>query len=92
VAVDVNASDAGHVFLSEPFYPQRRAFVDGRPVEAVEANLAFTAVPVPAGRHLVELRHVPTAFHRGLWIGVLTMVVWAGARLPRRLDISSNRH
>jgi hypothetical protein len=28
--------------------------VDGRPVEAVPAQLAFSAVPISAGRHRVE--------------------------------------
>jgi len=80
VVVDVGADAPGYVFLSEPYYPERQAFVDGRPAETVEANLAFVAVPVPAGRHRVELRYVPTTFRAGLAVSVLTLLAWAGGR------------
>ena len=74
----VNAPASGYVFLSEPFYPERKAFVDGQPVTAVKANLAFTVVPVPAGTHELELRYVPTSFRLGMAISGLTLLGWAG--------------
>ena len=70
------------MFLSEAFYPEREAFVDGRSVTPVRADLAFTAVPVPAGSHQVELRYTPTSFRMGLGLSVLTVIVWTG--LSRR--------
>jgi hypothetical protein len=76
VSANVDAAAAGLLFLSEPFYPERQAFVDGMPVRAVRANLAFTAVPVPAGRHHVELRYVAGRFHAGLAISGLTLAAW----------------
>jgi hypothetical protein len=84
VAADVDAPVAGFVFLSEPFYPERVAFVDGRIVQARKANLAFTAVPVPAGRHRLELRFVPSSFNTGLVVSALTMVAWTGAAVLAR--------
>jgi uncharacterized membrane protein YfhO len=88
VTADVDAPVAGFVFLSEPFYPERVAFVDGRTVQARKANLAFTAVPVPAGRHRVELRYMPSSFNTGLVVSALTMVAWTGAAVLAR----SRRH
>lgn len=82
----VHADVPGYVVLSEPYYPERRAFVDDRPVAALRANLAFTAVPVPAGTHRLELRYVPSSFRLGLGISVLTLLVWAGASWRRRHD------
>jgi hypothetical protein len=81
----VEAPQPGFVFLSEPFYPEREAFVDGERVTPVHANLAFTAVPVPAGSHQLELRYSPTSFRLGLGVSVLTVVVWAGLSRRRRV-------
>jgi len=81
LSATVNAPVAGYVFLSEPFYPERKAFVDGQEVTAVKANLAFTAVPVPAGSHRLELRYVPSSFRLGVGISVLTLIVWIGASI-----------
>jgi hypothetical protein len=88
VSAEVDAPVPGFVFLSEPFYPERVALVDGRPVQARKANLAFTAVPVPAGQHRLELRYVPSSFNTGLGVTALTMVAWTGASVLTR----SRRH
>jgi hypothetical protein len=78
---DINASRPGYVFLSEPDYPERHAFVDGERVAIRKANLAFVAIPVSAGRHVVELRYVPTLFHRGVAISGATVIAWSGVLL-----------
>ena len=97
LVVDVEAPAPGFVFLSEPHYPERRAFLDGQEVGALTANVAFTAVPVPAGHHRVELRYVPSRFRLGLVIAALTIVGWIGARriqvasLPAEIDRSMIR-
>jgi len=84
VIASVEASAPGYLFLSEPFYAERDAFVDGQRVTPVHANLAFTAVPVPAGSHQLELRYTPTSFRLGLGLSVLTVVVWTGLSRRRR--------
>jgi hypothetical protein len=78
VTLDVDAPVPGLVFLSEPFYPERLAFVDGREAPTHKANLAFTAVPVPAGRHSVELRVTPRSFYYGLGVSGVTLIAWIG--------------
>ncbi len=77
VVVNVEAPVDGYVFLSEPFYPERAGFVDGRRVDLLRANIAFVAVPVPAGQHQVELRLVPSRFQAGLAVTTLTAGMWA---------------
>jgi hypothetical protein len=84
---DVDAPAQGLVFMSEPFYVERHAFVDGHRVTPLIANLAFTSIPVGAGRHRVELRYVPESFYVGLGATGLTLACWIGlVRLtsPRR--------
>jgi uncharacterized membrane protein YfhO len=84
LSVRVDAPADGFVFLSEPYYPQRRAYLDGRPVIAMRADLAFTAVPVPAGEHVVELRYDASRFYAGSAISGLTGVGYAALALGRR--------
>jgi len=84
LAASVEASAQGFVFLSEPFYQEREAFVDGQRVTPVRADLAFTAIPVPAGSHQVELRYTPTSFRLGLGLSVVTVLVWTGLSRRRR--------
>ncbi len=81
----VNAPAHGFVFLSEPYYPERQAFVDGQPVAAVKANVAFTAVPVAPGWHDVELRYVPRSFYQGITISLATLIAWTLIGRRRRL-------
>jgi hypothetical protein len=83
VVVDVKADSAGVLFLSEPFYSERRAFIDGQRATPRRANITFTAIQVPEGTHRVELRLVPRSFHIGVGITVLTLTVWLGAVVAR---------
>jgi hypothetical protein len=84
VAARVDAPTNGLVFFSEPYYPERHAFVDGKQVDAYRANLAFTAVPVPAGYHRVELRYTPTSFYVGSLVSGVTGAGYLGAGVRRR--------
>ena len=53
LALEVEAPDGGWLFVLRAFWPYRTILLDGRPVEASPAQLAFCAVPVPPGRHRV---------------------------------------
>jgi hypothetical protein len=52
--VETDSSAAGWLFVLRGWWPYRTVRVDGREAEAVPAQLAFSAVAVPAGRHRVE--------------------------------------
>jgi hypothetical protein len=84
VAVRVDAPADGVLFLSEPYFPEREAFLDGQPAAAERANVAFTAVRVPAGVHDVELRYVPGSLRSGAALSLATLAIWIGGRLLGR--------
>ena len=87
VVADVDAPVAGDVYLGEPHYRGRRAYVDGVAVDVRRVNVAFTAVPVPAGRHRVELRYVPNSFYAGAAISSLSLIGWlASCRMQGSLN------
>ena len=77
--VDVDAPHDGIVFFSETYYRDRRAWVDGRRIGRLKVNLAFTAVPVSAGRHRVELKYDTRSFWWGAGLSVLTLAIWLRA-------------
>ena len=78
--VDVDAPTDGVVLLSETFYRSRTALVDQEPASVLRVNLAFTAIPVPAGRHRVQL-DVESEPRRIDWaVSVFGMAAW-GATL-----------
>jgi len=51
LVLDLEAADPGWLFVLRAWWPYRTILLDGKPVEAVPAQLAFSAVPVPPGRH-----------------------------------------
>jgi hypothetical protein len=76
VTVDVQAPRDGMIFFSETYYPDRRAWVDGRRVARMKVNLAFTGVAVPAGAHRIELRYDMRSFWWGTGLTVVTLFSW----------------
>ena len=54
LTIETEAPAATWLFVLRAFWGHRRVTVDGNEVETVPANIAFTAVPIPAGRHRVD--------------------------------------
>jgi hypothetical protein len=55
--VEVDTAVPALVLIRNSFDPNWRATVDGEPVSLLAADSLIQAVPVPAGRHVVELRY-----------------------------------
>ena len=69
-----------------------KAQVDGATAPVFRANLAFRAVPVPAGDHEVELAYRPTSVPRGLLVSGLSLLGLLVVLGPRpRLARSARR-
>ena len=73
------------VVLSEVFYPGWEAFVDGLPAPIIRGNLVLRAIPVPAGKHTIDLRFRSKTFLWGLVIGLASMIGAAGFLLLTRV-------
>ncbi|MEM7356951.1 MAG: YfhO family protein, partial [Acidobacteriota bacterium] len=72
--IAVSAECSGLLVLAEVAYPGWQARVDGRRVDILRANSAFSAIWLPAGEHEVEWRYVPRAFFLGLGISSSTLL------------------
>jgi hypothetical protein len=70
VRIEATVSETGYVVLVDAHDQGWQARVDGQPVPLLRANVAFRAVELTRGRHLVELRYRPAAVSLGLVIGL----------------------
>ena len=82
--IDAEAAEAGYVVLTDTFDEGWSARVDGREVAVQRANVAFRAVPVPAGPHRVELRYWPPWLGTGLRVAGVTLAALAISLSTRR--------
>jgi hypothetical protein len=81
----VNAKRPGYVVLSDTYYPGWDATVDGHDTKVLPANVAFRAVAVPAGRHVVSFEYSPSSVRRGTALSLAGLVaIAAGLLLGRR--------
>ncbi|HLE41054.1 MAG TPA: YfhO family protein, partial [Nitrospirota bacterium] len=60
--------------LSDAYYPGWKAVVDGEGRKIYRADNAFRAVPLEAGRHVVEFVYDPASFKWGLAISLFTVL------------------
>jgi hypothetical protein len=63
--LDVSIESDGILVISDPWYSERRGFVDGVEAPVLRADYAFSAIEVPAGEHIIELRYIPTSLYLG---------------------------
>jgi hypothetical protein len=71
VATDEN----GYLFLSDAYYPGWKAYLDNHPTELYRANIAFRAVFVPKGEHIVSFRYEPASVFIGAVISIVSIVI-----------------
>jgi hypothetical protein len=84
VEVAVRGDGDGLLVLGDPWYPQWRVEVDGRPAELLRVDHALRGVRVPTGSHRVVFTYQDRALQAGLGLSVLTILGLAGLWLWRR--------
>jgi hypothetical protein len=72
------APDPTWLFVLRGFWRHRTVRVDGRAVDPVPAQLAFSAVPVPAGRHTIDWRERVPGLRVSGWGPMLYLLLAAG--------------
>jgi hypothetical protein len=92
VEVEVETQVGALLVLLDANAPGWTASVTGSPAPVLTANVAFRAVAVPAGRHLVRFEYTPPHWHAGvatsavagLALGAwLAGSAWSATRRPR---------
>lgn len=64
----------GFLFVSDTWYPDWKAFIDGVETKVYKANYAFRAVSVPAGEHEVRFVYKPDSFYNGIKLSGVSFV------------------
>jgi len=76
--------------VSEVFYSEWKATIDGKPVETIKTNFLLRGVPVPAGSHTVEFRFESPSFEQGRTISLaangITLLIGLGGLLMWRRE------
>jgi hypothetical protein len=75
----VELEEPGLLRVAESNMPGWRAFVDGAATSWLPVDLAFIGVPLPAGRHRVELRYAPDSFRLGAFLTLTALLLAASA-------------
>jgi hypothetical protein len=75
VQAEIEAAEPSLVVLSQTWYHNWRAYVDGHETPLLRANHAFQALQVPAGRHQIRLAYEDRAFETG---ATVSFVAWLG--------------
>jgi hypothetical protein len=75
VRVETDFSGPGLVLVLDGYDAGWRAAVDGAPAAIRRANIAFFAVEVPAGRHVVECVYRPPGLRIGLAVSALAALL-----------------
>jgi len=75
--LDVVAKRPGRLVLNDTWYPGWKAEVDGKTAAIEHANVAFRAVRVPAGRHVVTFTYRPANVRTGEVLSLLAALAIA---------------
>ncbi len=75
VTVQVDASSAGYLVLTDLWYPGWTCSVDGAALPIHRANYLFRAVAVPAGAHEVVFTFDPASYRWGKGISLATLAL-----------------
>jgi len=76
--LEADAPDPTWLFVLRGFWGYRDVRIDGRPVESVPAQLGFSAVPLPAGLHVVEWTERLPGSEISRWGPAVFMLLMAG--------------
>ena len=74
--IRVKADGPGLLVLSEVYYPEWKAEVDGQPVEIVQVAGLLRGVPLEPGEQRVEFTFVPMMFYVGIFVFLLGLALY----------------
>jgi hypothetical protein len=78
VVLETNTPVAALLVTSESHYPGWRAFLDGQEQPLHYTNVAFRGLPVPPGRHTIEMRFDPPILKYSAAVSGLAWLLLAG--------------
>lgn len=89
--LEVDSPDGGWLFVLRAHWPYRAILLDGRPVEAVPAQLAYCAVPIPPGAHRLRWEERVPGWSVSRWGPWLFGIAVVGAAVAAAATSASRR-
>ncbi|NQW30810.1 MAG: YfhO family protein [Ignavibacteria bacterium] len=91
LSFDVSTTASSFLVVSEVYYPEWHAYIDGQEVTTHKTDFLLRGLVVPAGKHTVEFRYQSDAFQQGRLIsmasnsitalvGLMALFVWSRKR------------
>ena len=74
ITLEANATGKNFLLISEVYYPEWKAFVDGKETEIVKSNYFMRGLVVPAGNHKIELKYESPKFETGKTASLVTNI------------------
>ncbi len=75
LSVKVDTQDNKILIFNQSFYPGWQAYIDGKEVPILPANINSMAVVVPGGSHLIKFSYIPRSLYIGSFISIVTLLV-----------------
>jgi len=76
VEIETTLDSPGWLLLTDTYYPGWQASIDGQPVDILQANVLFRAIPVSAGNHRVVFEFKPRSLRWGASITGVALLLW----------------
>lgn len=70
ITFDVSTRNKGFLVISEVYYPEWHATIDGASADIIKTNFLLRGIVVPPGNHTVEFRFQSPAFEQGRMISM----------------------
>lgn len=91
MSMQVTASSAGFLVLSEVYAKGWNAYVDGKNVDIYATDYVLRGIPVPAGTHTVELRYELRSLTIGVIVSAIAGIALVAIAIALAWDIRSRR-
>jgi hypothetical protein len=73
--VKVSAPQDGFLRISEVYYPGWKITVDGKESKAYRSDLAWMAIYLPKGDHVVEMKIQSLYLAKAMWVSIFTVIL-----------------
>ena len=81
VSIETSSDRTRLLVLTDLYYADWHAYIDGVEIEIYPVNTLFRGVVVPEGEHLIEFKYKPKAFYLGATITIISFTVTIAAFL-----------
>ncbi|MFH1233300.1 MAG: YfhO family protein, partial [Patescibacteria group bacterium] len=75
IKLEIENGNNKWLLANEIYYPGWQAKIDSKPIEIYKANYTFRAIPIPAGKHIIEFIFKPKSYLIGKTISLFAVLI-----------------